>query len=410
MKPLSDRNPVIVAAVGFGLTTAIVLTALNYDRVPLLAATETHSAYFAEAGGLAVDAPVQVSGLRVGRVSNMDLDGDRVLVEFDIDDDVFVGDRSEAAIRTNTVLGAKILEITIRGEQPLVQPIPVDRSSSPYQLPDALTELTNTIKDVDTDRVSDSLATLTETFQKTPPDFRIALDGVARLSESLDRRDSQLRSLLANANTATTVLARRTDDVVRLIGDSQSLLLALRSQSDALDYISGNIAALAGQLKGFIAENRAQFTPALDKLNGVLAIVDSRRDKVQDSIRRLNSYTMSLTESVSSGPFFKSYVANLLPGQFIQPFVDAAFSDLGLDPNVLLPSELTDPQTGQPGTPALPVPFPRTGQGGDPNLTLPEAITGNAGDPRYPSREPLPAPPPGGAPPGPPAATTERGQ
>ena len=45
---------------------------------------------------------------------------------------------------------------------------------------------------------------------------------------------------------------------------------------------------------------------------------------------------MSLGESVSSGPFFKTYVANLLPGQFVQPFIDAAFSDLGLDPNVLL--------------------------------------------------------------------------
>jgi phospholipid/cholesterol/gamma-HCH transport system substrate-binding protein len=112
---------------------------------------------------------------------------------------------------------------------------------------------------------------------------------------------------------------------------------------------------------------------------------------------------MSLGETVASGPFFKPYIANLLPGQFIQPFVEAAFSDLGLDPNVLLPSQLTDPQTGQPGTPALPVPYPRTGQGGEPHLTLPDAITGNPGDPRYPYREPLPAPPPGGPPPGPPA-------
>jgi phospholipid/cholesterol/gamma-HCH transport system substrate-binding protein len=114
---------------------------------------------------------------------------------------------------------------------------------------------------------------------------------------------------------------------------------------------------------------------------------------------------MSLGESVSFGPFFKAYVVNLLPGQFVQPFVDAAFSDLGLDPNVLLPSERNDPQTGQPGTPALPVPYPRTGQGGEPHLTLPDAITGNPGDPRYPYREPAPAPPPGGPPPGPPAAT-----
>ncbi len=79
---------------------------------------------------------------------------------------------------------------------------------------------------------------------------------------------------------------------------------------------------------------------------------------------------MSLGESVSAGPFFKAYVANLLPGQFMQPFVDAAFSDLGLDPNVLLPSRRTDPQTGQPATPPLPLPYPRTGQGG-PNRICP---------------------------------------
>ena len=107
-----------------------------------------------------------------------------------------------------------------------------------------------------------------------------------------------------------------------------------------------------------------------------------------------------------SGPFFKAYVANLLPGQFMQPFIDAAFSDLGLDPNVLLPSQLTDPQVGQPATPPLPVPYPRTGQGGEPSLNLPDAITGKPGDPRYPvpragrrrhrRAEPPPAPPPAG--------------
>jgi phospholipid/cholesterol/gamma-HCH transport system substrate-binding protein len=135
----------------------------------------------------------------------------------------------------------------------------------------------------------------------------------------------------------------------------------------------------------------------------VVTIIDNRKAQVQQSIKLLNVYVMSLGETVSSGPFFKAYVANLLPGQFIQPFVDAAFSDLGLDPNVLLPSQRTDPPTGQPGTPPLPMPYPRTGQGGPPNTTLPDAITGHPGDPRYPYRPPLPAPPPGGPPPGPPA-------
>ena len=74
---------------------------------------------------------------------------------------------------------------------------------------------------------------------------------------------------------------------------------------------------------------------------------------MQLAVKGLNTYAMSLGESVSSGPFFKAYVVNLLPGQFVQPFVDAAFSDLGLDPATLLPSELTEPPTGQPATPAF---------------------------------------------------------
>src|SRR5439155_22158067 len=179
------------------------------------------------------------------------------------------------------------------------------------------------------------------------------------------------------------------------------------------------IPALARQLSGFIGEKRATLRPALEKLNGVLATVDGRKEQVQKALKLASNYVLHLGEAVGSGPFIKSYITNLLPGQFLQPFVDSAFSDLGLDPNVLPPSQLTDPPTGQPGTPALPVPYPRTGQGGEPHLTLPDAITGNPGDQGcgppglalpgptgcYPYREPLPAPPPGGPPPAPPATS-----
>ena len=179
--------------------------------------------------------------------------------------------------------------------------------------------------------------------------------------------------------------------------------------------MSGNLSGLSEQLSAFVAENHAELGPALDKLNGVLTVVANRRERVQESLKGLNNLALSLGESVSSGPFFNAYLANLLPGQFLQPFIDAAFSDLGLDPNVLLPSQLTDPPTGQPGTPAMPLPYPRTGQGGEPRSTIPDAITGNPEDQQcgpagiplpgpgcYPYREPPPAPPPGGPPPGPP--------
>jgi len=412
MRSFQERNRYVLGGVGAVVVVAVVLLALNYDRLPLVSGQRSYSAFFAEAGGLTAGAAVQVSGFEVGEVGSIVLDGARVLVSFEVDNKVRLGDRTEAAIRTKSLLGSKVLELTPRGADEQSGPIPVERTTSPYQLPVALGDLTAQISGLDTGQLSGSLSTLADTFRDTPPDLQVAVAGVTRFSETLDKRDTQLRNLLTNAEKATTILADRTGRIVGLIHDSNALLVALQAQSAELDQIARHITDVSTQVEGFIAENRDTFKPALDKLNAVLTIVDNRKVQVQQSISGFSKYLLSLSESLASGPFFKAYLVNLLPGQFIQPFVDAAFSDLGLDPHVLLPSQRTDPQIGQPGTPALPVPFPRTGQGGGPNLTLPDAITGRPGDARYPYREPLPAPAPGGPPPGPPAAapTSESGQ
>lgn len=419
MKSFSERNPVILGIVGAVVIAGIVMGALNWQKLPFLNPGQNYSAYFADAGGLFTGAGVEVSGLPVGKVSSIELDGAQVLVTFRIKGDVHLGERTGAAIKTKGLLGTKMLDVTPGGDGPLNGPIPMERTTSPYQLPDAIGDLTTTISGLDTDQLSQSLGTLAQTFADTPPDLRNAVAGVARFSDTLNKQDAQLRNLLANAAKTTDVLAKRTDQIVQLVRQTNSLLIALNQQSAALDHIWRNISAVSKQLRAFIAENRATLKPALEKLNGVLTIVDDRKARVQEAVKRLNSYAMSLGESVSSGPFFKAYVVNLFPGQFVQPFIDAAFSDLGVDPATLLPSLRTDPQVGQPGTPALPVPYPRTGQGGEPNMTLPDAITGNPGDQGcgppglalpgptgcYPYREPLPAPPPGGPPPGPPAVS-----
>jgi phospholipid/cholesterol/gamma-HCH transport system substrate-binding protein len=416
VKSISWRSPVVIGVIGVAVIGLIAAFALSFSDIPFLNGSKRYSAYFSEASGLMSGADVQVAGLKVGKVSSIELDGPKVLITFDVSDDVQLKDRSEAEVKTKSLLGTKVLAITTRGDHPLSGSIPLERTRPAYQLSDALGELSTTIKGIDTDQLNQSLTTVARTFADTPANVKIAVDGVARISKTIDERDAQLRTLLANANKATTVLADRTGKIVDLVHDTNAFLAALRTQSSAVEHISANVSALARQLSGFIDENRAQLKPALDKLNGVLTILDNRKGQLQKSIKLLNAYAMSLGESVSSGPFFKAYLANLIPGQFIQPYVDAAFSDLGLDPHTLLPSQRVDAPTGQPGTPALPVPYPRTGQGGEPRRNLPDAITGNPGDRQcgvpgvalpgpgcYPYREPPPAPPPGGPPPGPPA-------
>ena len=175
MKPLSERNPILVGAMGLGIIFALMLISLNYDKLPFFNRGQSYSAYFAEAGGLVPGDHVLVSGYRVGQVSSVDLDGPRVLVTFDVAGNVRLGDRTEAAIKLRSLLGSKLLEITPRGDHRLTEPIPMDRTTSAYQLPDALGDLTQTISGLNTNQLSKSLSVLADTFSNTPPDLKAAV-------------------------------------------------------------------------------------------------------------------------------------------------------------------------------------------------------------------------------------------
>jgi len=371
-KPIADRNRAAVGAVGMLVLLATVIGTFSYDKLPFIKNTTTYAAYFSEAGGIKPNSDVRVSGLSVGRVSDIHLEGTKVLVEFTVRRGVDLGDRTEAAIKTETVLGTKMLELTPRGEGTLRGPIPLERTTSPYDLPSALGDLTTTISGLDTGQLSQALTTLSQTFADTPPALRQALQGVSRFSDTLSTRDAKLRALLADANKVTSVLAKRSDQIAALVVNTNALLKEMVLQRDSVDALLGDINRAAQQLSGLVADNRTSLKPALDKLNGVLGILDNRKAEIQRTLWLLRRYAMSFGEVLGSGPFFKASVVNLVPGQFAQPFIDAAFSDLGLDPNVLLPSQLVDPPTGQPGTPPLPVPYPRTGQGGEPHQFMNE--------------------------------------
>jgi phospholipid/cholesterol/gamma-HCH transport system substrate-binding protein len=415
MKQFSERNPYAVGAIGIGVLVAVILLAVNYDKVPFLTGDKEYAAYFAEAGGLETNGVVEVSGARIGKVASIALDGPRVLVKFRIPGELRLGERTEAAVKVKNFLGTKVIELTPRGEGRLSGPIPLERTTPAYQLPDVLGDLSATVTKLNTDQLSNALSVVAGEFQGTPPQVKAAAEGVARFSQTLAERDKELRNLLTNANKVTKVLAERSDEIVKLVGDTNSLLVALKAQSRFLDKIAVDNTTIAYALEKIIDDNHATLRPALEKLNGVLALLNNRKGRIQEAIKGLDSFALALGEAVASGPFFKAYFVNLLPGQFVQPFIDSAFRDLGLDPATQLPSQLTDPLTGQPATPPLPIPYPRTGQGGDPRLHIPDAITGNPGDRPcsapgiagapgcYPLRQEPPAPPPGGAPPGPPA-------
>ncbi|OMC48754.1 mammalian cell entry protein [Mycobacterium sp. IS-2888] len=361
----------MVGLVGTVIVTCVVIAAFEYNKLPFIKNTNDYSAYFSEAGGIKTGSTVRVSGMGVGRVSEIRLDGTKVRVGFTVRKDIQLGDRTEAAIKTETILGSKMLELTSRGNGSLTGPIPLERTRSPYDLPDALGDLTTTISGLDTAQLSSALTTLANTFKETPPDLKPALQGVARFSETLNSRDAQLRSLLGNANKVSAVLGKRSQQIASLVANSNALLAALLDERDSLDVLMNNLTVVSHQISGLVNDNRTQLKPALDKLNGVLEVLDNRKEDLQRTLPKFKRYAMSFGECLGSGPFFKAYVANLIPGQLSGPVLDADMYDRLLDPNQKLPSESVDPPTGTPPVPPENAPVPLWSQPPSPPPSTP---------------------------------------
>src|SRR3954453_8277511 len=313
-KPFRDRNPVIIGAVSLTVIAALVFLAFNAQSLPVIGGGTIYRAQFSEAAGLQPDDPVRVAGGKVGKVEGLTLEHGAVTVEFRVSD-AFVGNQSEAAIKIETVLGAKYLALVPRGSTALDPgtPIPVNRTASPYDVVEAFADLSTTVEQLDTTQLANSFEVLSQTFADTPDEVRTSLKGLARLSDTISSRDAQLGQLLSATRQVTQVLADRNGEFTQLIEDSNVLLTEVQQRRELIDSILTSIQDLSRQLSGLVADNRQALTPALQQLNTVTDILSRNRDNLAQTVSNLAPFVRVFTNTLGNGRWFDSYVNDLLP-------------------------------------------------------------------------------------------------
>jgi phospholipid/cholesterol/gamma-HCH transport system substrate-binding protein len=314
-KPFRDRNPAVIGAISLAVIALLVLLAFNASSLPLIGGGTVYRAQFSEAAGLKTDDPVRIAGVKVGKVEGLQLEDGAVTVEFRVRD-AFVGDRSEAAIKIETVLGAKYLALVPRGESALGpgDRIPVDRTASPYDVVEAFSGLATTVDTIDTGQLARSFAVLSDTLSGTPDEVRTSLDGLSRLSQTIASRDAQLKQLLTATRDVTQVLADRNGEFTKLIVDSNTLLTAVQQRRALIDSILTSTQKLSTQLSGLVQDNTAALTPALAQLSTVTDILERNRQALGSTVEKLAPFVRVFTNTLGNGRWFDSFVDNLIPG------------------------------------------------------------------------------------------------
>ncbi|MCX6401295.1 MAG: MCE family protein [Propionibacteriales bacterium] len=309
-----------------GVTTLILMVLVsaatfNLGKFPGFRGT-SYYAEFSDASGIHKGNIVQVGGIRVGRVSDVTLAGDRVKVKFELDGDVDFGKESSASIEVLNLLGEKYLDVQPRGDGQLAKggTIPLERTVAAYDIVGVFSDLTTTTEEIDTEQLARALDTVADTLDVSAPEIKGAFDGIARLSRSVASRDAEVQTLFKSTNEVSKVLADRSGDIVELMKNSDLVFKELTKRQAAVHDLLVNARALGKELRGLVKDNEQQIGPALKEVDGLLTFLVSKEKKIKETLAALGPYVSILSNIIGTGPWFDAYAANLLAlptGEFV---------------------------------------------------------------------------------------------
>lgn len=318
MTPFRERNPVPIGIGGIVAIALLLLVTFNLNRlpIPIFGQHDTYRAAFSQAAGIERDNEVRVAGVRVGKVTgvSLDLPNKQVVVTFQVDRGVALGDETRAAVKLKTLLGTKYMELTPAGSGRLdsKSPIPLARTTVPFQIYDAFNDLSATIDQVDTKQLGKALDVLADTFSDTKGNARSALTGLSALSRTISSRDAELRKLLAGTKTVTAALAARDSELTKLIGDADLVMDVVIARRQIIAKLLDDTSKLSAQLTSLVRDNRAQLDPLLDNLHSVVGVLQSNLKPLDQAVTALGPFSRYTANATGNGTWLDVYSENFV--------------------------------------------------------------------------------------------------
>jgi virulence factor Mce-like protein len=312
MKRFRERNRAVVGAVGIAVVLTLVAGALNFTRLPLIHSVHTYQAEFPSAGGLATGDIVTVAGVKVGAITGMALAGAHVDVAFTAAG-VNLGTRTSAAAKVLSPVGTEYMEVAPSGPGSLNRPIPLSRTTVPYNLVTDLSGLGNEIQHYDIPQLEKALQVTGQDLDATPSsETTQAFEGLARVSKVVGNEGDQLATVVTQGAALSGVLSKRSRQLYDLFGQSALVLSVLQQRKAAISQLLSSTATLSHQIDQILTVNRPQLTSLLDDLKSVSAVLSKDSGDIGRAIPVLAGFSRYAANTTGSGAFADVSLPTLL--------------------------------------------------------------------------------------------------
>jgi phospholipid/cholesterol/gamma-HCH transport system substrate-binding protein len=313
VKRFRERNRALTGAVGIVVTLVLIVAALNFERLPLIHNNGTYSADFSSAGGLDTGDIVTIDGVKVGSITGMALDGDKVKVTFTVQPGLRLGSTTSASAQVLSPVGTEYMELSPSGPGNLSTLIPESRTTVPYNLVTDLSGLGTEIQEYNIPELEKSLEVGSQDLNATSAkETIVAFNGLARFSNVLGNEQSALATIVSQGAALSGVLSQRSHQLFDLFGQGNLVLNVLEQRRAAIRELLTSTTELSQQITSILSVNRSQLTTLLQSLQSVSAILEKDSNNFGQAIPVLAAFSRYAANTTGSGPFADVSVPTLL--------------------------------------------------------------------------------------------------
>jgi phospholipid/cholesterol/gamma-HCH transport system substrate-binding protein len=302
----------IFAAVMLMLTISLFFVFGQFRNGP----THGYSAVLIDASQLKTGDSVRVAGIRVGTVNAVSLQPDnKVLVEFDADDDVALTTGSKAAVRYLNLVGDRYLELIIGpGSMRLMPPearIPVDRTMPSLDLDLLLGGLKPVIRGLNPRDVNALAAALLQVFQGQGQTLQSLLAKTTSFSNDVANKNEAVEKLIDNLNTVVQTLAQQGDQFSGAIERLQRLVTDLSHDRDPIGDAIQALATATASVADLLGAARPPLAGTIDQLNRLAPMLEKGNGYLDDALMRAPNNYRKLARTGAYGSFVNYYLCGL---------------------------------------------------------------------------------------------------
>lgn len=323
MKSFRDRNPYLVGVISVLVLGSATGFAFLVGTLNLLEDAYPMEAVFTDASGLRSGDDVKVAGVKVGRVTDLDVDRDigAVTVSWVVDDGVEVRDGARAEIALSSLLGAKevrILDATegdvLMSELPEEQRvISVERTTVPFDIFELTRVATEGVQELDTDALNALLVDLADITDGKAATVEDLVEGINRVGAAVNQREAEFEALIDQADRLSATLADKDDEILTLLDSSQRILDLIVARRNDLALALGESADTVQELDRLISTNEQRLDSALDSLAPTLDVVAAEQDDIDRALAWLGPGLLQQSRGGEHGPWQDIFVRGLGP-------------------------------------------------------------------------------------------------